>query len=98
MRVPSMVRSASAFADTQNELSKRNANMEVFAMPQPSAPHLRRRAQHVVGGGDDLGVDLIRALGADHAPHFLDDIYVRLLEGALHQRAATVRTGFASLR
>src|SRR5688572_13206668 len=54
--------------------------------------------EHLIGGLDRARVHLVRALRLDHRHELLDDVDVRGLERALHQRAEPVQAGSAGLR
>src|SRR5258708_28173424 len=55
-------------------------------------------AQHLVGGGDHLGIDLVSALRLDHVDQFLDDVDVRRFEHALADRPAALGSRGSDLR
>src|SRR6185436_16009978 len=59
-------------------------------MALSSACGLRQHLQHVVGGGEHLGVHLVGALRRDHVDHLLDDLHVRAFQRALLELAQAV--------
>ena len=60
-----------------------------------SAHQVGGRRQHLVGGGDDLGVHLVGALRGDQVGDFVDRLDVGLFEIALLQVAEAVDVGLA---
>src|SRR4029079_1509207 len=54
--------------------------------------------QHLVGGGDDLGVELVAALGLDQPGDLLHRVDARVLEVALAEGAAPVLARGADVR
>ena len=54
-------------------------------------------AEHLVHGGDHLGIDLVGALRLDHVDQFLDDVDVGAFQAALTDRAAALQAGDADV-
>src|SRR5690554_7231152 len=66
--------------------------------PNPSSQVLTDVLQHLVGGGNDLGVHFVGALGGDHVHQLLDHADVGVLKGVLQDSTQAVLTGVADLR
>src|ERR1700733_5706277 len=76
----------------------RRVMARIFLYLPFSAHQLRRRLQHFVGCGNDLGIHLVSALRRDQVGDFGHRLDIGLFEVALLERAGAVGSGQRVLR
>src|SRR4029077_9080456 len=75
---------------------RREANEQ--SSSAPSAEQRGSGLQHLVGGGDYLGVHFVSALRGDQVGHFRDDVDIGLFEAALRDTSEAIGGSEAVLR